>query len=68
MSLNTSFSLLGGTYDPAAGEPQVPVPFQEEVHHPQREEETEDRRRSALALPHTHQWQRTLHQVDIVLL
>lgn len=32
----------GGAYDPAAGEPQVSVALQEEVHHPQREAETED--------------------------
>lgn len=56
------FCCLGGAHDSAAGEPQVPVPLQEEVHHPQREEETEHRLSPALPLPHTHQWQRTLHQ------
>lgn len=53
----------GGANDPAAGEPQVLVPFQEEVHHPQREKETDHRLCSALPLPHTHEWERTLHQV-----
>lgn len=53
----------GGANDPAAGEPQVLVPFQEEVHHPQREEKADNRLCSALPLPHTHQWKRTLHQV-----
>lgn len=53
----------GGANDPAAGEPQVLVPFQEEVHHPQREKKADNRLCSALPLPHTHQWKRTLHQV-----
>lgn len=61
--INCSTCCLGGAYDPAAGEPQIPVSFQEEVHHPQREKETEHRLRPALPLPHSHQWQRTLHQV-----
>ncbi|CAF88472.1 unnamed protein product, partial [Tetraodon nigroviridis] len=53
----------GGADDPAAGEPQVLVPLQEEVHHPQREEEADDRLCPALPLPHTHQRKRALHQV-----
>lgn len=53
----------GGANDAAAGEPQVPVPFQEEVHHPQREKEADQRLCSALPLPHTHQRKRSLHQV-----
>lgn len=58
----------GGANDPAAGEPQVLVPFQEEVHHPQREKEADNRLGSALPLPHTHQWKRTLHQVTAAAL
>lgn len=54
----------GGADDAAAGEPEVPVPFQEEVHHPQGKEETEDRLRPAVPLPHPHQRQCTVHQVD----
>lgn len=55
--------VLGGAYDPAAGEPQIPVALQEEVHHPQREAETEHRLGPAVPLSHPHQRQRALHQV-----
>lgn len=41
--LNTLFFFLSGcSNDSATGEPEVSVSFQEEVHHPQRKEETED--------------------------
>lgn len=53
----------GGAHDAAAGEPQVPVPFQEEVHHPSRQEEGGAGCPAAQPLPDPHQWQRPLHPV-----
>lgn len=53
----------GGAHDAAAGEPQVPVPLQEEVRHPPGPEEGGPGRPAAQPVPDPHQRQRPLHQV-----
>uniref|UniRef100_A0A8D1GPT6 FLII actin remodeling protein n=1 Tax=Sus scrofa TaxID=9823 RepID=A0A8D1GPT6_PIG len=53
----------GGAHDAAAGEPQVPVPLQEEVRHPPGSEEGGPGRPAAQPVPDPHQRQRPLHQV-----
>lgn len=53
----------GGAHDTAAGEPQVPVPFQEKVYHPSGQEEGGSGCPATQPLPDSHQWQRPLHPV-----
>lgn len=53
----------GGAHDAAAGEPQVPVPLQEEVHHPPGQEEGGSGCPAAQPLPDSNQRQRPLYPV-----
>lgn len=59
---NTSIP-TGGANDTAAREPQVPVPFQEKIHHPPGQEEGGPGHPAAKPLPDSNQWQRPLHSV-----
>lgn len=54
----------GCAYDPAAGEPQVPLALQEKVRHPPRQAEGEDQSTPAQPLPPPHQRGGPLHQVS----
>lgn len=59
---NTS-TRTGGANDAAAREPEVPVPFQEKIHHPPGQEEGGPGHPAAKPLPDSNQWQRPLHSV-----
>lgn len=56
-------TLPGGADDTAAGKPQIPVPFQEEVHHPPRQEEGGPGYPPAKPLSDPHERQRPLYPV-----